>query len=144
MRAQAPMLFAQTGRRFRTVGWIALATLAATGLVQVVHRAGGTAALADGEWWRTPFGRILGLKLALVAIALVLSGVHDFWLGPRASQVLRAEPGSPRALRWRTAASWFGRANLLLGLVIFGAGPLALDALLARRWPEVRRVVQST
>ena len=127
LRAQAPALFATTGRRFRSVGWATLIALVATGLTQTAYRAGGLATLRDPVWWSLPFGRILGIKLTLVALTLTIAAVHDFWIGPRASAILEHEPGSPRAERWRAGASWLGRVNLLLGL-----GIVALAVVLVR------------
>jgi uncharacterized membrane protein len=88
-------LVQEAGRRFRTVGWIALGLLAASGL---------------GNLWFRPY--LLGVprfqwKLGLVVLALVLSAVHDFALGPRAGR-----PGADPALRVR--ASWLARVNVLV------------------------------
>ncbi len=118
MRAQSAAIFARTGRRYRAVGWATLATLVGTGVVQAAYRAGGMSALGDPEWWHSPFGSLLGLKIHLVIVVLVLSGVHDFWIGPRASALWSAEPDAARTRAWRAAASWVGRANLVLGLLI--------------------------
>ena len=87
------------GLRFRTVGWIAIAVLVATGL---------------GNLWHEP--ALLGAtrlhaKLGLVAFAIVLSAVHDFDLGPRAGA-----PGADPSLRVR--ASWLARLNVLVVLAI--------------------------
>lgn len=87
------------GLRFRTVGWIALAALALTGL---------------GNLWARPY--LLGAprfhaKLALVLLALGLSVVHDFVLGPRAGA-----PGADPRLRVR--ASWVARVNVLVVLLV--------------------------
>ena len=87
------------GVRFRTVGWVALAVLVATGLVNV---------------WLHPY--LLGAprfhaKLGLVLLALILSAVHDFVLGPRAGA-----PGADPAARVR--ASWVARINVLVVLAI--------------------------
>jgi len=92
-------LLQETGRRFRTVGWVALGLLLASGLATL---------------WNRPY--LLGAprfhwKLALVALALVLSAVHDFVLGPRAGR-----PGANPALRGR--ASWVARLNVLVVLVV--------------------------
>jgi copper resistance protein D len=92
-----------TGRRFRTVGWIALAVLVATGVANLMLRP---------ELLSTP--RFL-VKAALVAGALVLSAVHDFVLGPRAGR-----PDLYPAAR--TQASWLARAEVLLVLVIVALG----------------------
>jgi hypothetical protein len=37
---------------------------------------------------------------------------------------MASEPGSPRTLRWRRAASWMGRINLLLavGVIALAVG----------------------
>lgn len=93
----------QVGVRFRTVGWIALGLLVLTGL---------------GNLWQRPY--LLGAprlhwKLGLVALALILSVLHDFVLGPRAGL-----PGADPALRVR--ASWLARVNLLMVLVIVVLG----------------------
>lgn len=91
------------GRRFRTVGWVGLGLLLATGLLQLASRP-----------------ELLGAtrfhaKLALVALALALSAVHDFFLGPRAGA-----PGADPAVRVR--ASWVARVNVGVALLIVLAG----------------------
>jgi hypothetical protein len=53
-------------------------------------------------------------KLALVAVILVLSVVHDFILGPRAN--IAPDPSL------RVWASWVARAALFLGLVVILLG----------------------
>ena len=103
MRREDPALrarlFKVTGVRFRTIGWIALGVLVATGL---------------GNLWLNPY--LLRLprfhwKLGLVALALTLAVVHDFVLGPRAGK-----PGADPSVRVR--ASWIARINVLVVLVI--------------------------
>lgn len=96
-------LFHAVGVRFRAVGWIALGLLVLTGL---------------GNLWERPY--LLGVprfhwKLGLVVVALGLSVLHDFVLGPRAGA-----PGAAPALRaW---ASWIARVNVLVVLVIVVLG----------------------
>lgn len=92
-------LIQDSGRRFRAIGWIALSLLVVTGLLNL---------------WRQPFW--LGSprfhwKLGLVVLALVLSGLHDFVLGPRAGA-----PGADPSVRLR--ASWIARLNVLIALAI--------------------------
>jgi len=87
------------GLRFRTVGWIALGVLVATGLLNL---------------WRFPsllYTPRFQWKLGLVALTLILSAFHDFVLGPRAGA-----PGADPGARGR--ASWIARANVLVVLVI--------------------------
>lgn len=96
-------LFHQAGVRFRAVGWAALAVLLATGLANL---------------WLRPYLLTLSRfqwKLGLVVMALLLSVVHDFVLGPRAGA-----PGAhPRARVW---ASWLARLNVVIVLVVVALG----------------------
>lgn len=109
-RLDAPLrvrLIEETGRRFRTVGWIALGGLAATGALNL---------------WMHPVllgSRRLHAKLGLVVLALVLSLLHDVVLGPRAGR-----PGADPRLRLH--ASWVARVNLVAALAIVALG-LALS-----------------
>ncbi len=105
--------------RFRTVGWIALGTLVATGIGNLWFHgvaahdffAGRTFAL--GAW-----GRTLAEKLAVVVAILALSVSHDFWIGPRAVRLAHEQPSSRERERLRKLASLAGRLNFLLGLVV--------------------------
>ncbi len=92
-------LIQESGRRFRAVGWAALALLVLTGLASLALRP-YLLATARFQW-----------KLGLVALALGLSAVHDFVLGPWAGR-----PGADPALRRQV--SWLARANLLVVLVV--------------------------
>jgi len=96
-------LFHVVGLRFRTVGWIALGVLVATGI---------------GNLWLNPALLTvprLHWKLGLVVVALLLAVLHDFVLGPRASR-----PGADPSVRVR--ASWLARVNVLIVLVIVALG----------------------
>jgi copper resistance protein D len=92
-------LFHAVGVRFRTVGWIAVGLLVATGL---------------GNLWLRPYlwaSPRLRWKLGLVALALILAILHDFVLGPRSGA-----PGADPSVR--ISASWLARINVLVVLVI--------------------------
>jgi len=92
-------LFHEVGIRFRSIGWATLAVLLVTGLANV---------------WLRPYLLMLPRfqwKLALVVVALVLSTLHDFVLGPRAG-IPGADP------RIRIAASWMARLNVVLVLTV--------------------------
>jgi putative copper resistance protein D len=92
-------LIQETGRRFRAVGWIALALLVVTGLLNL---------------WRQPFllgSLVFHWKVGLVVLALILSAFHDFVLGPRAGL-----PGADPSVRLR--ASWVARLNVLVAVTI--------------------------
>lgn len=109
-------LFDGLGRRFRLVGWVCVGILVLTGVEQLRLRGWWGAA-----FWRAvlldrgAFGTVLSTKLGLVVVMLVVQGVHDFWLGPRAG---RADPGTPNAIALRKRAAWLARANALLGLAL--------------------------
>src|SRR5262245_38099063 len=96
-------LVQDVGRRFRAVGWIALGLIVATGIANLVLRP---------ELLTVPR---LQVKLGLVVLALVLSVVHDFVLGPRAGRL-----DAPATARAR--ASWLARLNVLVALAIVALG----------------------
>jgi uncharacterized membrane protein len=109
-------LFSELGRRFRTVGWVAVATLVATGTLMLNAR--GLlhwSVLGSAAFWHTAFGTTLALKLTAVTTMIVVSAVHDFFHGPAAG---RAAPGSPAALAMRRRAALLARANALVGILL--------------------------
>ena len=98
-------LVQESGRRFRTIGWMALTLLVVTGILNL---------------WFQPF--LLRVprfhwKLGLVVLALILSAFHDWVLGPRAGL-----PGADPSARIR--ASWVARLNVgvALAIVLLGLG----------------------
>ena len=123
-RSAAPLLVHFSGVRFRWVGWLCLVVLVLTGAFNLIYRGVAWEDLQIGDFWRSQFGVILSTKLILVVVVLLLSILHDFFIGPKASALGRANPGSPDALRFRRYASWFGRVNLFLALVIVAFGSM--------------------
>jgi putative copper export protein len=116
--AQGAALIEATGKRFRAVGWVCLVLLAITGYYNLSARRLGLSDLLDEKFRTTAFGTALTLKLGLFAAVLVLSALHDFWIGPRATAAMRQDPASARSRRLRRAASWMGRINALLALAM--------------------------
>ncbi|HEX7121940.1 MAG TPA: DUF4149 domain-containing protein [Gemmatimonadaceae bacterium] len=110
-------LFHELGVRFRTVGWGAITTLVATGILNLHFRGWlqWDAVLGNASFWGSPVGTALAIKLAAVAVMIVLSAIHDFWLGPAAGQM---PPGSNEALAFRRRAAWIARINALVGLIL--------------------------
>lgn len=115
-----------TGMRFRLVGWICLALLVSTGIINLFYRGIGWTELTSFEFWRTSFGTVLGAKLVLLAVILLLSLVHDFAIGPRAANLLRTRPSSDEARTLRRQASWIGRVNLLLAVAVVALGTMLI------------------
>lgn len=115
-------LISQTGKRFRWIGWLCLGMLLVTGLFNLISHGFGWEQVWSRQLFASGFGRTLGAKLFLVVVVLILSVVHDFFIGPRATMVGQRAPGSAEVLRLRRQASWIGRVNLLLALVIVTLG----------------------
>ncbi len=107
--------------RFRTVGWISLAVLVATGTGNLAFRGIGLSDLLGGSAFRGSAGHALACKFILVAVMLAISGFHDFRWGPAAVRAMRADPGSTMAKRGRRLAGRIGRFVFLLGLLIVAA-----------------------
>jgi len=110
-------LFRDLGLRFRTAGWIAIAILIVTGVINLHYRGW---LQWDGVWaspafWHSGVGHSLACKLIAVTAMVAVSAVHDFILGPAAG---RQTPGSPRAIAFRRHAAHLARANAVLGIII--------------------------
>lgn len=110
------LLFHRLGVRFRWVGWGAIATLLVTGTFNLWFRGVlSWSVLGDAAFWATPFGHALAWKLGAVAAMLVVSALHDFVFGPRASV---EDPEGEAARRLRRRAAFLARANAALGLIV--------------------------
>ena len=114
--------------RFRKYVWLCFLLLIISGLFNLQIRYGWSTLLSS-EFWKSPLGYVLGLKLLGMTCILLLSAAHDFYIGPKAAEVLRKNPASHEAKIARKQASWVGRVNLLLGLFLF-----ALGIILVRGW----------
>jgi uncharacterized membrane protein len=110
-------LFQQLGLRFRTVGWWAIGVLLVTGVVNLYYRGWlrWDGLLDSAAFWNTSVGHSLALKLSAVTAMILVSALHDFWLGPMAGKLA---PGSPESAAARRSATMLARANALLGVVV--------------------------
>ena len=129
-RARGAAFLRETGVRFSRIGWVCFAVLVVTGVFNLWMRGVRPGHFVDREWLASPFGTAVLLKLAFFVVVLVVSGVHDFVVGPRATRILENDPTSRDAERARRQASLFGRANALLALIL-----VALGVVLVRGWP---------
>lgn len=118
-RMRAALLDA-VGRRFRTVGWIALGVLIVTGIGNLRNRGLPWERVFSADLFTGLFGRLLLVKLTFVLVTLVLSGIHDWVLGPAATRTAQqtGPAAEERAARLRRGASWLARLNALVALVI--------------------------
>lgn len=109
---QRAALLRELGRRWRPIGWSALAVAIATGAwIASLEHAYGTAS--------TRFDVVLAVKGALVGLLVAGAYLHDFVLGPGLARQIRE--GKPQSLRPLLVA--IGRLNLLItiALPILGA-----------------------
>lgn len=121
-RPDAAVFLRETGTRFRNVGWICFALLAVTGTFNLWMRGVRLSDFGRTEWLLSPFGRTVLVKLGAFLAVLLVSAVHDFVVGPRATAAIAADPRSSDAQIERRRASVLGRMNVLLALVLVGAG----------------------
>ena len=104
------------GRRWRPIGWSAMAVAILSGLWLTERHGGFHRAVLD-----TDFDRTLILKSALVALLVVGGLLHDFVLGPRLQRELRAaSETAPATRRQLVAVGWFN-FGLTIAVPILGA-----------------------
>lgn len=111
-------LLDELGRRFRPVGWTALGLLVTTGLYLMWHWGARIETVLDLSFFEHAHTRTLGYKLLLVIAMIGVSALHDFWLGPRATEPDRTDEEVEQDRRW---ASILGRITgvLVILIVIF-------------------------
>lgn len=104
------------GRRWRPLGWSAMGVSIVSGLwLTEIHGGFNRQAL------ETDFDRTLIVKSVLVALLCVGAVIHDFVLGPRLQQELRAsDPQASTTRRRLVVVGWFNFA-LTLAVPILGA-----------------------
>jgi putative copper resistance protein D len=104
------------GRRWRPLGWSAMAVAVLSGL-WLTELNGGFRRQA----LETDFDRTLILKSALVALLVVGALLHDFVLGPRLQRELRvSHPSAPATRRRLVVVGWFN-FGLTIAVPILGA-----------------------
>jgi len=105
-------LFRKMAWRFRRLVWICLAVLILTGTVNVAFYGDTTQG--------SPYLKVLGIKLGLVAVLVAMGVAHDFIIGPRAARAQSRDGLLPTGadLLMVQLAPWVGRLNLLLGVII--------------------------
>ncbi len=114
------------GRRFRPIGWSALGLLVATGIYLMWHWGARVETVIDLSFFEHDHTRNLGYKLVLVVAMLVVSGLHDFWLGPRATREGRSAEEIAGDRKW---AGILGRITGILVILI-----VVLAVFVARPW----------
>jgi copper resistance protein D len=117
------------GRRFRVVGWSCVALLIATGIVNSGYRGVTWGSLASGAILDTTFGRLLCLKLLIVAAMLAITALHDLVIGPRSTRALsETSPDAPITAGRRTMR-WLAVLALLLALLVVAVASMLVRGL---------------
>jgi uncharacterized membrane protein len=81
-RNERTLVFAQVGRRYAVVSWVALTLLVVTGFLNGQRRSVAWEHLTDSS-----YGRILFTKLIFVAIVIVVTLVHALYFGRRITEL---------------------------------------------------------
>ena len=118
--AVPPGMLDAVARRFRVISWVCIILLVSTGLYILPTRYG----IGFTEFFSVGghFTATLQVKVALAAIVIWLSFIHDFIIGPYVNRLLQAtqqgaEP-HPRLPLLRKIVIWIARINLLLAVLI--------------------------
>jgi copper resistance protein D len=111
-------LFRKAGTLFSRISWVIFMAMIITGWTALLGMGYSSGDLLSSDFWNSPYGGTLLGKLHLFALVLIVSGIHDFWLGPRAVELMESNPDGEITGLFRKASSWVGRFNLLLGLII--------------------------
>jgi putative copper resistance protein D len=111
-----------TAKRFRFVSWIAISVLLVTGLLNAINHGVTIDLISTGALFSSYFGKVLTVKVTLVFIMVVLSAIHDFFLGPQLTDLMSSGLSNPDSLeslkRRRQYVSWLARANVILGILV--------------------------
>lgn len=121
-RPDAAVFLRETGTRFRNVAWTCFALVAVTGTFNLWMRGVRLSDLGRADWLSSPVGQTVLIKLGAFLAVLLISAVHDFVLGPRATAAIAANPRSLEAQAERRRASILGRINVFLALALVAAG----------------------
>lgn len=101
----------KTGIRFRYYGWISLLILVITGLLNM-HLRGLPFTLEF--FTKNNYGILVSYKAFLFMVILLISGLHDFFIGKKAIEEMELKKDD----KIKTIARWSGRINLFIALVM--------------------------
>lgn len=110
--------FTLIGKKFSRISWVLFIILIVTGITNLLMSGYSSDVLLTASFWTDIFQGNLFIKLLLFAAVLIISGIHDFYAGPKAAELMDKQHDQPQTKRMRKFSSWLGRLNLLLGLII--------------------------
>mgnify|MGYP003489718046 FL=1 len=118
-------LIAYVSLKFRTVGTVALILLLITGLYQLEFRG----VQWNIDFFMTTFGKIVALKLLIFIGIILISIVHDYFLGSKAIEAWKKDPEHAETIRLRNSSRMMGRISFLFAILA-----VFLGVLLSRGW----------
>lgn len=101
----------KTGITFRFYGWIALAVLFTTGLLNMYLRG---LPLSWEFFTQSSYGTLVSYKMLIFTGILLVSGTHDFFFGRKALAEMQTTDNN----KLKILARWSGRINLLLAVTM--------------------------
>lgn len=110
--------FTLIGKKFSRISWVLFIVLIITGVTNLLARGYPFSTLITAGFWNSYLGSKLFIKLYLFGAVLIISGIHDFYAGPKAAQLIDEQPDGAKTKRMQKLSSWLGRLNLVLGLGI--------------------------
>ncbi len=109
--------FKKVAQRFRNVVWVAILFLVSTGTLLLSNQV--SFEIPIPQW-----PNVILLKLVLVFVLIVVAGLHDLVIGPRAG-ALKKKPQASLATSERSLlklSPWLARGILVLGVAVVMAG----------------------
>lgn len=120
--AERNEILSVTAKRFRVVSWMSILVLLVTGVLNAINHGVTIDLISTGTLFSSYFGKVITVKVILVFIMLVLSVIHDFFLGPQLTNLIGSSLSDPDSLqdlkRRRKYVSWLARANVILGILV--------------------------
>lgn len=110
--------FTLIGKKFSRISWLLFGLLILTGITNLLARGISWEFILEPAFWQYGMGATLFIKLCLFGMVLIISGIHDFYAGPKAAALMDESPSDKITLKMRKFTSWLGRVNLILGLGI--------------------------
>lgn len=110
--------FTIMGKYFSNISWALFIILLITGYYQLTYRGYSWEILITSKFWHSHFGFILAHKLIYFALMLIVSGIHDFWLGPKTALLIQQQPDCATTTRYRKLTRRIGQVNFIFGLLI--------------------------
>ena len=93
------------GEKFSRISWILFLILIISGITNLTTRGFDLRLFFDPGFWQAGFGYFLGIKLIIFSIVLIISGLHDFYFGPKAAKLMESNSGSHQTQTFRMISS---------------------------------------